>query len=63
MITFMVLMVLIGIVCTIRIYRECKHLGMEFNPLQTGFLNWMGFYFGLIFGVIGLIWVFVNYLP
>jgi len=63
MITFIILMVLIGIVCTIRIHRECKHLGVEFNPLGTGFLNWMGFYLGLGFGILGLFWVFINYLP
>lgn len=63
MITLTVLCILIGIICTVRINRECKRKFEEFNPFEAGFVNWFGFFIGLLVAVCATIYVSIVYLP
>ena len=63
MITLTVLCILIGIISTIRINRECKQNGNKFNPFEAGFVNWIGFFIGFLVAFAATIYVSIVYLP
>jgi len=63
MITLSTLAILMGIYFNIKIYRDCKAKGIDWNPLDGTIGTWIGFLFGTAIGGISLIILIIKYLP
>jgi hypothetical protein len=63
MITLMTLSILMGIYFNIKVYRDCKEKGIDWNPFKCGLGTWLGFFYGTAFGGISLIFLIIKYLP
>lgn len=57
------LLILWGIICTLRIKQDCLKSGVPFNPVESSLFNWMGFCFGLITLTVSFIYICISYLP
>ena len=67
MITLFALVILWGIFSTYRIYKKCKSMGVDFDPFEGTFEEYMGVIMGSIIGgsvLVGfLLYLIIIYLP
>jgi len=59
----MILSIWVGIYFNVKVYRECKARGIDWNPLEGSIWTWFGFLIGTACGGLSLVYLIVKYLP
>lgn len=57
--TLAIISIILGLLSTIKIYKDSKQRGEYFDPFESGFLTWLFFWLGLC----SIVYYIVKYLP